>query len=54
LEDWQEEILKEYTDFLVKEGYCDDDVWTENPTARERFKERSVLRSVDNNNKLKN
>ena len=31
------DILQEYTEFLLKNGYVDDDVWTEKPTAIDRF-----------------
>jgi hypothetical protein len=31
------EKLQEYTDFLMKEGYCDSDVVSELPTAIDRF-----------------
>ena len=33
----KEELLEEYTRFLYKNGYVDDDVWCEEPTAIERF-----------------
>jgi hypothetical protein len=29
--------LTEYTEFLVNEGYCDIDVYTEPPTAIDKF-----------------
>lgn len=29
--------LSEYTDFLLKEGYCDTDVYCEPPTAIDQF-----------------
>ena len=29
--------LEEYTNFLLKEGYCDTDVYCEPPTAIDRF-----------------
>jgi len=31
------ELLAEYTDFLLKEGYCDTDVYSEPPTAIDQF-----------------
>lgn len=31
------ELLEKYTRFLLKNGYVDDDVWCEEPTAIERF-----------------
>jgi hypothetical protein len=31
------EKLTEYTDFLLKEGYCDTDVYCEPPTAVDQF-----------------
>jgi len=31
------EVLTFYTDFLVKNGYCDTDVFHEYPTAIDRF-----------------
>ena len=31
------EELQEYTDFLENYGYVDSDVWSEKPTALERF-----------------
>lgn len=34
-----DKTLEDYTVFLVKNNYCDDDVWCEEPTAIERFKE---------------
>ena len=30
-------ILTEYTDFLLKEQYCDSDVYSEPPSAIDRF-----------------
>lgn len=33
----REESVLEYTDFLLKHGYVDSDVWAEKPTASERF-----------------
>lgn len=31
------DLLARYTEFLVKNGYCDSDVYSESPTAIERF-----------------
>lgn len=31
------QILKDYTDFLLKEGYCDSDVYDDTPTAIDQF-----------------
>ena len=39
LDQYRDELIEEYTKFLIKNGYCDDDVWQENPTAIETFKE---------------
>jgi len=33
-----EATLQEYNEFIIKEGYADDDLWQELPTAIERFK----------------
>jgi hypothetical protein len=32
-----ERVLEDYTKFLTKHGYCDADVYAEEPTAIERF-----------------
>ena len=32
-----QEAIQEYTNFLEKCGYVDSDVWSEKPTAVERF-----------------
>jgi len=37
LEEYAKEILTDYTDFLLKHGYCDTDVYCEPPTAIDRF-----------------
>lgn len=36
-EEWSKYRLTEYTDFLLKEGYCDCDVYTEPQSAIDRF-----------------
>jgi len=36
-EEWMKDLLTEYTDFLLKEGYCDSDVYSEPPSAIDRF-----------------
>ena len=41
LEEQKQEILEEYNKFLIKNGYADDDLWNEEPSAIDRFlKER--------------
>ena len=35
--EWSKNLLTEYTDFLLKEGYCDSDVYCEPPSAIDRF-----------------
>jgi len=35
--EWSKDLLTEYTDFLLKEGYCDSDVYCEPPSAIDRF-----------------
>jgi hypothetical protein len=35
--DYAKEVLGRYTAFLVKEGYCDSDVYCEPPTTIDRF-----------------
>jgi len=35
--EWGVDLLTEYTDFLLKYGYCDTDVYCEPPTAIDRF-----------------
>jgi hypothetical protein len=30
-------ILEDYTQFLLKEGYCDTDVYAEEPTAIDQY-----------------
>ena len=37
MKDYAIEVLSDYTDFLLKEGYCDTDVYSELPTAIDRF-----------------
>jgi len=36
-EEWMKDLLTEYTDFLLKNGYCDTDVYCEPPSAVDRF-----------------
>ena len=35
--EWGKDLLTEYTDFLVKHGYCDTDVYYEPPSTIDRF-----------------
>ena len=35
--EWSKNLLTEYTDFLLKNGYCDTDVYCEPPSAIDRF-----------------
>ena len=37
LDKYAKDILTEYTNFLLKSGYCDTDVKDELPTAIDRF-----------------
>jgi len=37
MEEYAKEMLEAYTQFLVKEGYCDTDVYSEPPTAIDQF-----------------
>jgi hypothetical protein len=37
LEEQKQEILEEYNKFLIKNGYADDDLWNEEPSAIDRF-----------------
>ena len=37
MNEYMKYILTEYTDFLVKTGYCDTDVYYEPPTAIDKF-----------------
>ena len=39
LEEQKIEILEEYNKFLIKNGYSDDDLWNEEPSAIDRFLE---------------
>ena len=36
------DVLTEYTEFLLKEGYCDSDVYCEPPTAIDRFMHKEL------------
>ena len=37
LDAYAKEVLTHYTEFLVKSGYCDTDVYNEPPSAIDRF-----------------
>jgi len=36
-EEYKKDILTDFLDFLLKEGYCDSDVYSEPPTAIDRY-----------------
>jgi len=35
--EYGKKLLTDYTDFLLKYGYCDDDVWCEGNSAIDRY-----------------
>jgi len=35
--EWGKDLLTEYTDFLLKNGYCDSDVYSEPPSAIDQY-----------------
>ena len=37
LNEKEKQLLEDFLDFLLKEGYCDSDVYTEPPSAIDRF-----------------
>jgi len=43
------DLLQEYTDFLLKKGYCDTDVYAEPPTAIDQFLEKKGYLRAKNN-----
>ena len=36
-EEYKKDILTDFLDFLLKEGYCDSDVYSEPPTAIDQY-----------------
>lgn len=36
-EEWGKDLIEEYTVFLLKNSYCDSDVYSEPPSAIDRF-----------------
>ena len=37
VDEFMKDTLTQYTEFLLKEGYCDSDVYCEPPSAIDRF-----------------
>ena len=37
MEEYVKDVLTDYTDYLLKAGYCDSDVYSEPPSAIDRF-----------------
>ena len=42
VDNYSKDLLTEYTEFLLKEGYCDSDVYCEPPTAIDRFMHKEL------------
>ena len=38
--------LKQYTDYLLKNGYCDSDVYDEKPTSIDRYLKHIMKKNV--------
>lgn len=52
MKDLSEDVKKHlasYTDFLLKAGYCDVDVYSESPTAIDQYLEMERKRLTDKN-----